>query len=582
MTVTSPDRASSARLIACLLCAILCAALSGGWLAETLGGLTPAVRFGLKTVLILIALVSICARWPDVTPTDPPASSVAHSAVTLAVLGAGIWLCASAVNSMLPVVFAGRIDALQGDMLVVIDLGVKRFLGGATPYMLYHVPWEVPLPYGPYLWGPFILPAALNSDPRLLTLITGLVIPGACIWAAVVCAQTGRFMASGLFVVLCAAMMVHPALIGFFLIGHTQVYWPLLFVFAWLLRAERWTAAAAVAGSLVVARTTMASMVPVFLMFLWHRGLLTTLRLAVLAAAVVIPLAPFAIADAGALWYGLYGSYQKVMKEVVWPNPGAQDTIGTTGPLLRYGLERYVELTQAIGMLAVYTFAWRAIRRGARPEPWQILALSVFSMTCLWPVIYVHFDVFMLLGAALAASVLVTSRSVPQLLTVILILVTSAAAMVIGAAARYPGSTVRIDFGTGSAAAFIQGGIHRDSLEDGPRTYAWVVDEVVTVRVPRASRLNATIRLVARGCSVPAQVPRVAATLNGHWLGVRSLAAEWSELRFDVPGRFWFFGANELQLRFSEPLTRDPGTTPDSKAGDAGRCPGLDLLSVEP
>ena len=75
MTVTSPDRASSARLIACLLCAILCAGLSGGWLAETLGGLTPAVRFGLKTALILIALVSICAMWPDVTPTDPPASS---------------------------------------------------------------------------------------------------------------------------------------------------------------------------------------------------------------------------------------------------------------------------------------------------------------------------------------------------------------------------------------------------------------------------------------------------------------------------------------------------------------------------
>ena len=572
---------SHARLIASLVCAIVAAGISGGWIAESLTGMPPGLRFGLATVVLTIVLAALCGVWPAVESLDSTTPSAGRLSAALAALGVGMWLCAKAVSSMLPVAFAARINALQGDMLVVIDLGLKRFLGGGNPYTLYHVPWEMPLSYGPYLWGPYILPAALNSDPRLLPLIASVVIPGACVWAAVVCAQAGRFIACALFVVLCAAMMIHQGLFTFFLIGHTPVYWPLLFAFVWLVSAERWTAAAAAAGSLVVARTTMISLVPVFLMFLWQRRLLSISRLAVLTAAVVIPFAPFAIADPGALWYGLYGVYPKVMKGVVWPTHGAHDTIGTTGLLLRYGAERYVELTQVIAMVAVYMLAWRAIRRGARPEPWMVLALAVFSMTGLWPVIYVFFDVFMLLAAGLAATVMVRTPSVPRLVTVMLVLVTSAAGIVIGAAARAPGSTMRIDFGSEAAASFVQGGIDRIPLSDGPRTYGWIVEDVATVRVPRASWSDATIHLVARGCSMAGQVPRVAAILNGHWLGVRSLNSQWTEVLFDAPGRFWFVGANELRLRFSEPLTRS-GVTAPGAAPDAARCPGVDSLSVEP
>ena len=579
MTLARWLRTSHARLIASLVCAIVAAGISGGWLAESLTGMPPGLRFGLATVVLTVVLAALCALWPAVESPVSTTPSAGRLPTTLAALAVGMWLCGKAASSMLPAVFAGRINAYQADMLVVIDLGVKRFLGGANPYTIYHVPWEVPLPYGPYLWGPFILPVVLNSDPRMLTLIACLVVPGACIWAAVVSAEARQFLVCGLFLALCATMLIHPALLGFFTIGHTQVSWPLLLIFVWLLRAERWTAATAVAGSLVVARTTMVSIVPVLLMFLWRRGLLSIPRLVVLTAAVVIPFAPFAIADPHALWYALYGSCQKVMKGVVWPTHGAHDTIGTTGLLLRYGLERYVEMTQAIGMVVVYAFAWRAIRRGARPEPWLILALSVFSMTSLWPVIYVHFDVFVLLAAALAATVMVGAPSVPGLPTVMLILVTSVTAMVIGATARHQGSTMRVDFGTESATPFVEGGMYRNGLHDGPRTYGWVVEDVATVRIPRASRWSGTIHLVARGCLVPGQVPRVAATLNGHWLGVRPLNDRWTEVQFEAPGRFWFLGANELQFRFSGPLSRGSATA--GVAGDAGRCPGIDLLFVD-
>jgi hypothetical protein len=77
------------------------------------------------------------------------------------------------------------------------------------------------------------------------------------------------------------------------------------------------------------------------------------------------------------------------------------------------------------------------------------------------------------------------------------------------------------------------------------------------------------------------QVPRVAAILNGHWLGVRSLNSQWTEVLFDAPGRFWFVGANELRLRFSEPPARS-GVAAPGGAPDAAGCPGVDALSVEP
>jgi hypothetical protein len=39
-------------------------------------------------------------------------------------------------------------DPYRADMLVVIQLAVKRLLQGGDPYSIYHVPWDVPLPYG--------------------------------------------------------------------------------------------------------------------------------------------------------------------------------------------------------------------------------------------------------------------------------------------------------------------------------------------------------------------------------------------------------------------------------------------------
>ena len=65
-------------------------------------------------------------------------------------------------------------------MLVVIQLAIRRLLQGGNPYTIYHVPWDVPLPYGPVMWAPLIVPSLLHADVRFVTLAGVLFVPIAC------------------------------------------------------------------------------------------------------------------------------------------------------------------------------------------------------------------------------------------------------------------------------------------------------------------------------------------------------------------------------------------------------------------
>ena len=319
-------------------------------------------------------------------------------------IGAG-WLAVTACHAWLHQILTIPHDPQRADMLIVVQQGLQRMLQGRNPYTIYHVPWDAPLPYGPMLWAPYAIPFALRADIRFLTVAGELFVPVACAIAATVCAARGRMFACAGCLAMLAAMCLNPDLERFASIGHTPVYWPLLALFAWLVVRERWYAAAIALGLLVVARTTMVAIVPVLLMAVWSRERAKLPgALALVALAVAVPFLPFAIWDARALAYALYGSYQNVIKGFVWTSTTwAQHTIGLTGVLLSNGLPRLVDAFQEIVMLAVYAACWFAMRRGRQPVAWMGLALLAFSMTTLWPVTYVYFDVFVLLAAAVLA-----------------------------------------------------------------------------------------------------------------------------------------------------------------------------------
>ena len=223
-------------------------------------------------------------------------------------------------------------------------------------------------------------------------------------------------------------------------------------------------------------------------------------------------------------------------------------------------------------MLTVYALAWRALRRGARPEPWFVLALLTFSMTTFWSLIYLYFDVFALASAALACHVLAGERRSLGPLRGVAGLFAAAAVIVATMAWVQPGPAYAIDIGTTASAGLTGGGFGNDvAVTEAGRTFVWVEGESARGRLPRASRSTTKLHVIARAQAIAGfRRQRVAAVLNGHTLGLSVLGSEWTDLTFVAPRKTWYYGFNLLELRFSYalPLGQDvasEGTGPGSR-----------------
>src|SRR5262249_36004056 len=155
----------------------------------------------------------------------------------------------------------------------------------------------------------------------------------------------------------------------------------------------------------VVARMTMIAVVPVLLMAVWIRDRPRFgAACALMALAIGLPFLPFAIWDPRALLYPMYGNYVTVVKAAVWPDgTTVPHTIGLTGVLGPHHLHRFVQIIQVVAMTGVYAACWILMRRGRSPIALMGAALLAFSMTTLWPVFYIYFDVFLLFAAGVLA-----------------------------------------------------------------------------------------------------------------------------------------------------------------------------------
>lgn len=468
-------------------------------------------------------------------------------------------------------------DAQRADMLIVVQEGIRRMLQGRNPYTIYHVPWEATLPYGPVLWAPYILPFALHMDIRFVSLVGELFFPIACAIVATGAALEGRYTLPVFWVLLIFAIAFSPDMRNFTPIAHTPSYWPLIALFAWLVDRERWYASAILAGLLIVARTTMVAVAPVLLMAVWHRDRPRFAdATALLVAAAALPFLPFALWDWRALWFALYGSYQSLMKGFVWTQTTwARDTIGITGFLLRAHRGAFVEVAQAVAMLAVYAIAWRVLAAGRRPLPWMGLALFAFSMTTLWPVHYIYFDVFLLFtAAALAETDWLRGRPLWHVfggsLAAALLLVSATAW------AEIPRNPT-IDVGSAADRALLYSGFADD--EHGDRSFTWVDGTEAALLVPRRSRADAEIEIVCQP-NLPTRdaTQTMSASLNGVVLGTVPLREGWQPVMLRAPARAWVVGTNVLRLSFSSAISPlDAGVGSDARKLSAA----LDRLTVQ-
>ena len=549
----------------CLLLSLnLVLLASPTWFARWFGGLTPYL---IATALLLLTNIALVASWDGAARADlstPRASRTISASfvfavglVLLAIVAAGQWLRQ---------ILIFPIDSQRADMLVVIQAGIHRLLQGKDPYAMYQVPWPATLPYGPVMWVPLVLPTLAHADIRLATLVGFLFVPCLCLFAAADQWTRERRIASIAWLVLLASLALSADMRHFVSIGHTPAYWPLLALLAWLVAGERWDGAALVTGLLIVARTTMVSMAPVLLIAVWYRARPRFARTAgLLAAAFVLPFLPFAIWDWPALEYGLYGSYQAVIKGYVWTSTDwAQHTIGLTGTLLSHGWGRAVEIVQAVAMAGVYAACTAAVRAGRRPLPWFAFALLAFSMTTLWPVSYIYLDVFLLCVAAAAAEI-PWARTLGPARAWMAVLALSIAIAGLRVWTDIP-LDPSIDAGTDAARAFLYSGFSSDERQ-GDVTFAWINGSRGDVLIPRRSRRDAVIDIVCQPhLPTASAVQQLSASLNGTVIGTVTLKDGWQHVELAAPGRAWQIGVNELTLFLSSAVSpQELGLSDDAR-----------------
>jgi hypothetical protein len=492
------------------------------------------------TVALVLVAAMVVLSWRNGHSAQPiassrtPATPHTHDVAAILVTAAAAALLVFTCRAWLLQILTIPIDPYRGDMLVVVREGIRRFFKGMNPYTIYHVPWPAPLPYGPLLWAPYAIPTLMRVDLRFLSVAGALFLPVSCGAAALVSARRGRFADAAGALLMLGAIGLSGPLEQFTAAGHTPVYWPLIALFAWLAAHERWRAGAVVLGLLVVARTTMIAVVPVLLMAVWLRDRRRFAATgALVALAIALPFLPFAIWDPRALSYALYGSYEAVIKTVVWPDTTVPHTIGLTGVLLTHHWHRFVEAVQVAVMTIVYVACWALMRRGRAPVALMAAALLVFSMTTLWPVTYIYFDVFLLFAAGILAGL-------PWL------------------EARWSTSSVVRAWAAAAAVALILvagfgAAMLRQRANERPAITWRDEPRQASVLLLRGAVSPEMVDVQIGGASMGPQQMGVA--LNGAPLGAVDIAAGAGHVMLAVPASRWQIGANTLDLSVAAPIT---------------------------
>jgi hypothetical protein len=255
------------------------------------------------------------------------------------------------------------------------------------------------------------------------------------------------------------------------------------------------------------------------------------------------------------------------MKESVWPvlARGGIETIGLTEWLLERHRENLVVPAQVLALAGVYGASWLAIRRGAAPLPWMALALFAFSMTGLYPVHYLYYDVLLLLVSGAIVETLaadpVRVAATPWLVSSIVSI-----ALIAGATGAVLAPYPRVDAGDDSPGVLLRAGFAM-SESDGQRRFSWMVGHDATIVLPRRSADAAEIVLTVQSPFGAADASQhLTAILNGSVLTQTTIPAGWREIRLTAPRSTWWVGFNQLHLVCSSTVSpRDVGAGDDPR-----------------
>lgn len=178
------------------------------------------------------------------------------------------------------------------DMLPVIIAGGNNFLAGNAPYVIYKMPWDLPLVYFPMTWLLYLPALVLNFDLRFINLAAqvGIVLIFlSLVWRA------REIPAVNFALGYAAFLLVLPTAMFWDAFTAHQIWWFWLLLAVRVLIARNFFWWAIVMGITLATSQLAVTVIPIFALYVlravgWKRALL---HFAVLVGTTLLLLAPF-------------------------------------------------------------------------------------------------------------------------------------------------------------------------------------------------------------------------------------------------------------------------------------------------
>jgi hypothetical protein len=293
-----------------------------------------------------------------------------------------------------------------GDMLPLIGMATGRLLHGENPYIVYQMPWELPLTYWPLTVLSYLPAAVTGLDLRVVNLLYGPLVGALLLWAGGRRGPGAAGVAFGLFYLV-------PTSLQWDISTAAPPYWLWLCVaFATTLGGVRklegfpsqvsaLRAPDLLAGAGAGAALAAAPLAWPFLPFIglhwltlgWGTALRRTLVAAGVAALLV---GPFLLWDPAGFWNGAVSWFNDLdrLPKLKWDTDKSWlYEIGLAGPFWQAGTQGWLKPLQVVVIGGLVVALGMRLRPLATPQAalrWGAAAYLLFMVVnpVIWPYLY--------------------------------------------------------------------------------------------------------------------------------------------------------------------------------------------------
>lgn len=319
-----------------------------------------------RRILMLLCLLPAALTLPFMGGTPSRPVQLVFAALAL------VWLFLLIRNppSLMPFFFLGLAysfiqrfrflnavanDPEHADMLPVIQAGAQNFLAGNHPYIIYKLPWDVPLPYWPVTWLSYLPAVAAKLDVRLINILAevGIVLLFlSAIYAARNAPEINLPLGFATFVLVLPTSMFWDSFTSH------QIWWFWLIVSVRLLMSQRFAGWSAATGIGLAASQLGLTVLPTMGFYVWRklglpRAILYMGGALLVAAAIILP---FWITNPSGFWNNTIAYYADPLSASVLAWNGDKRwlyILGFAGEAWTFGVQNYLRYLQAIILLVL-------------------------------------------------------------------------------------------------------------------------------------------------------------------------------------------------------------------------------------